>query len=71
MADVAHEASGLASPKPDDIAPQQASRPDSPVGASFASSSSTAATTWSSPTSWMRRSMLAALGASQLDLRWL
>jgi hypothetical protein len=31
MADVAHEASGLASPKPDDIAPQQASRPDSPV----------------------------------------
>src|SRR5262245_35917479 len=30
MADVAHEASGSASPKPDDIAPQQASRPDSP-----------------------------------------
>jgi TIR domain len=30
MADVAHEASGSASPKPDDTAPQQASRPDSP-----------------------------------------
>jgi TPR repeat protein len=30
MADVAHEASGPASPKPGDIAPQQASRPDSP-----------------------------------------
>ena len=30
MADVAHDASGPASPKPGDIAPQQASRPDSP-----------------------------------------
>jgi TPR repeat protein len=30
MADVAHDASGSASPKPGDIAPQQASRPDSP-----------------------------------------
>ena len=30
MADVAHDASGPASPKPDDIALQQASRPDSP-----------------------------------------
>ena len=30
MADVAHDASGPASPKPDEIAPQQASRPDSP-----------------------------------------
>jgi TIR domain len=30
MADVAHDASGPASPKPDDIAPQQAGRPDSP-----------------------------------------
>jgi hypothetical protein len=30
MADVAHDASGPASPKPSDIAPQQASRPDSP-----------------------------------------
>src|SRR5215831_12175200 len=30
MADVAHDASGPASPKPDDIAPQQASRSDSP-----------------------------------------
>jgi hypothetical protein len=30
MADVAHDASGLASPKPRDIAPQQASRPGSP-----------------------------------------
>jgi TPR repeat protein len=30
MADVAHEASGPASPKPGDIAPQQASRPASP-----------------------------------------
>jgi len=30
MADVAHDLSGPASPKPDDIAPQQASRPDSP-----------------------------------------
>src|SRR5262249_62246145 len=30
MADVAHEASGAASPKPGDIALQQASRPDSP-----------------------------------------
>jgi TPR repeat protein len=30
MADVAHEAPGPASPKPGDIAPQQASRPDSP-----------------------------------------
>src|SRR5262245_11809255 len=29
MADVAHDASGPASPKPDDIAPQQASRSDS------------------------------------------
>jgi len=28
MADVAHDASGLASPKPGDIAPQPASRPD-------------------------------------------
>src|SRR6516225_10259254 len=32
MADVAHEASGAASPKPGDIALQQASRPDSPDG---------------------------------------
>jgi TPR repeat protein len=30
MADVAHEASGPASPKPGDVASQQASRPDSP-----------------------------------------
>src|SRR5262245_31885035 len=30
MADVAHDASGPASPKPDDLTPQQASRPDSP-----------------------------------------
>jgi TPR repeat protein len=30
MADVAHDASGPASPKPGDIAPQQVSRPDSP-----------------------------------------
>jgi TPR repeat protein len=30
MVDVAHDASGPASPKPGDIAPQQASRPDSP-----------------------------------------
>jgi TPR repeat protein len=30
MADVAHDTSGLASPKPGDITPQQASRPDSP-----------------------------------------
>jgi hypothetical protein len=30
MADVAHDASGPASPKPGDIAPQQGSRPDSP-----------------------------------------
>jgi TIR domain-containing protein/Sel1 repeat-containing protein len=30
MADVAHDASGPASPKPGDIAPQQASRPDLP-----------------------------------------
>jgi TPR repeat protein len=30
MADGAHDGSGPASPKPDDIAPQQASRPDSP-----------------------------------------
>jgi TIR domain len=30
MADVAHDASGPASPKPGDIAPQQASRPDWP-----------------------------------------
>jgi TIR domain/Sel1 repeat len=30
MAGVAHDASGPASPKPDDIAPQQASRPDLP-----------------------------------------
>jgi TPR repeat protein len=30
MADIAQEPSGRASPKPDDIAPQQASRPDSP-----------------------------------------
>ena len=30
MADVAHDASGPASPKPGDIAPQQASRADSP-----------------------------------------
>src|SRR5262249_20266558 len=30
MADVAHDASGPASPKPGDIAPQQATRPDSP-----------------------------------------
>jgi hypothetical protein len=30
MADVAHDASGPASPKPGDIALQQASRPDSP-----------------------------------------
>jgi len=30
MADVAHDASGPASPKPGDIAPQQAGRPDSP-----------------------------------------
>ena len=29
MVDVAHDASGPASPKPGDIAPQQASRPDS------------------------------------------
>jgi TPR repeat protein len=32
VADVAHEASGAASPKPGDIALQQASRPDSPDG---------------------------------------
>jgi hypothetical protein len=31
MADAAHDASGPASPKPGDIAPQQASRPDSAV----------------------------------------
>jgi hypothetical protein len=30
MVDIAHDASGPASPKPGDIAPQQASRPDSP-----------------------------------------
>jgi hypothetical protein len=30
MADVAHGTSGPASPKPGDITPQQASRPDSP-----------------------------------------
>ena len=30
MADVAHDLSGPAWPKPDDIAPQQAGRPDSP-----------------------------------------
>jgi hypothetical protein len=30
MADVAHDASGPASPKSGDVAPQQASRPDSP-----------------------------------------
>src|SRR5262245_63153727 len=30
MADVAHASSGPVSPKPGDIAPQQASRPDSP-----------------------------------------
>jgi TPR repeat protein len=30
MEDIAHDASGPASPKPGDIAPQQASRPDSP-----------------------------------------
>jgi hypothetical protein len=30
MADVAQDASGRASPKPGDMAPQQASRPDSP-----------------------------------------
>jgi len=30
MADVAHDASGPASPKPGDVAPQQAGRPDSP-----------------------------------------
>jgi TPR repeat protein len=30
MADVAHDASGPASPRPSDIAPQQAGRPDSP-----------------------------------------
>jgi hypothetical protein len=30
MADVAHDTSGSASPKPGDMAPQQASRPDAP-----------------------------------------
>ena len=30
MADVAQDASGPASPRPGDMAPQQASRPDSP-----------------------------------------
>ena len=30
MADIAHDASGPASPKPEEIAPQQASRPDAP-----------------------------------------
>jgi len=30
MADVAHDASGPASPRPDDTAQQQPSRPDSP-----------------------------------------
>src|SRR2546426_822077 len=30
MADVAHDTSGPASPNPGDLAPQQASRPDSP-----------------------------------------
>jgi hypothetical protein len=32
MADVAHDASGPALPKPGDIAPQQASRPDTDRG---------------------------------------
>jgi TIR domain len=32
MEGIAHDASGPASPKPGDIAPQQASRPDSPEG---------------------------------------
>jgi len=35
MADVAHDASGPASPKPGDVAPQQASRPDSPDRGKF------------------------------------
>src|SRR5262245_34635084 len=35
MADVAHDATGPASPKPGDVAPQQATRPDSPDRGKF------------------------------------
>jgi hypothetical protein len=64
MEGIAHDTSGPASPKPPD---SKRADPTRPTGASFASSSPIAATTWASPTSWMRRSMLAALSASSTD----
>ena len=58
MADLAHDASGPASSEPAGIARSKRAGLPRPTEGSFASSSPTAATTWTSPISSMRRLIL-------------
>ena len=64
MADLAHDASGPASPRPGDIAPQQASRPNSPDRGKLRVFISYSRDDLYFADQLMRRSMLAALSAS-------